>query len=102
IEQQSAFFAEKKIKERFFVVGASGLAKDIKVPVVFMDLPFLVLHAFGTSCHPFLWKDAGADVAAVRLRQFRPGDLGGRGDDQSGSKEKRKGISHCNSQVTKI
>src|ERR1700676_3765998 len=75
IPEQRALFAEEQIEERFFVVGASGLAEDVKIPVVLVDLPFGIFHAFRPARHPLFWQDTGANVASVRLRQLRPRSL---------------------------
>ena len=52
IFQQSAVFSEDQVKERLFVVGTAGLAKDIEIFVVLMNLPVWNFDAIRPAGNP--------------------------------------------------
>jgi hypothetical protein len=71
VKDECTVFAEEEIDEGLFVVGAAGLTEDVKVGVVFVDLPLRHLHALGSAGVPREWKGAGADVSSVRFGGLR-------------------------------
>jgi hypothetical protein len=79
VPEQAAVFAEEEEEERHLRIGASGLAKDIEIRVVFVDLPLRYLHAFGAAGHPLIGQDSALEIAAVGLGKL---GLGADGSDR--------------------
>src|SRR5262249_15750072 len=71
IEQQGLLSAKQQIEERLLEIGASRLAKNIKVRIVFMNLKLCLRRAVWTAWSPASRQDAALHPSRVGLPRLR-------------------------------
>jgi hypothetical protein len=72
--EEGAVAAKDEIEKRLLIVGAPGLAEDVEVLIVFVDLPVRDLDAAGSAGDPGFGENAWLDGSAIGLGDLCGGD----------------------------